>query len=183
MEDHLGFILELLFEALIEIGLSAIVAGMYLPCAISGSQHAAETQRRENIAGENWTRPRLLSVLNSRIPLVHPSKLHGLSLDISPLLAGVAMATVGRGVRRRGRAPVPIESFGRIAFALTVASIRFLMVRACPFSTIAGSSSRMSGGLLFPWTKVRLEIVTPPQKRVREELRVTRKPRCRCASA
>ena len=131
MEDLLGFILELLFEALIEIGLSAIVAGMY-----RAVRHFWITTRRGNptaaavllvIVGLALG---FLSVLIFPHPLVHPSKLHGISLLISPLLAGVAMATVGRGVRRRGRAPVPIESFGfGFAFALAVASIRFLMVR------------------------------------------------------
>jgi hypothetical protein len=56
--------------------------------------------------------------------------MHGISLLISPLLTGLAMATVGRGVRRRGRAPVRIESFGYgFAFAFAFALVRFLMVR------------------------------------------------------
>jgi hypothetical protein len=131
MEDLLGFILELLFEALFEIVLSAIVAGVY-----RSLRHFWITARRGNpiaaavllvIVGLALG---FLSVLIFPHPLVHPSKVHGISLLISPLLAGLAMAAVGRGVRRRGRAPVRIESFGfGFAFAFAVALIRYLMTR------------------------------------------------------
>jgi hypothetical protein len=131
MEDLLGFIFELLFEALFEIVLSAIVAGVY-----RSLRHFWITARRGNplaaaallvIVGLALG---FLSVLIFPHPLVHPPKLHGISLLISPLLAGLAMAAIGRGVRRRGRAPVRIESFGfGFAFAFAVALIRYLMIR------------------------------------------------------
>jgi hypothetical protein len=131
MEDLLGFIFELLCEALFEICLSAIVAGVY-----RSVRHFRVTARRGNpiaaavllvIVGLALG---FLSVLIFPHPLVHPSRLHGISLLISPLLAGLAMAAVGRGVQRRGRAPVRIESFGfGFVFAFAVALIRFLMVR------------------------------------------------------
>lgn len=120
MEDLLGFIFELLFEALFEIVLSAIVAGVY-----RSVRHFRVTARRGNpiVAAVLLVIVGLvlgfLSVLIFPHPLVHPSKVHGISLLISPLVAGIAMAAVGRGVRRRGRAPVQIESFGfGFAFAL-----------------------------------------------------------------
>lgn len=131
MEDFLSFILELLLEALLEFGLSALVAGVY-----RSVRHFWVSARRRNpiaaaallvIVGLALG---LLSVLIFPHPLLHPSKLHGISLLISPLLAGLAMAAVGRGVRRRGRTPVRIESFSYgFAFAFAVALIRFLMVR------------------------------------------------------
>lgn len=131
MDDFLGFILELLLEALLEFGLSALVAGVY-----RSVRHFWVSARRGNpiaaavllvIVGFALG---FLSILIFPHPLVHPSKLHGISLLISPLLAGLAMAAVGRGVRRRGRTPVRIESFGYgFAFAFAVALIRFLMVR------------------------------------------------------
>lgn len=63
-------------------------------------------------------------------PLVHPSRFHGMSLVISPLVAGMVMAQVGRLVRRRGAQPVAIESFGYgFVLALSMAFMRFVMVR------------------------------------------------------
>src|ERR1700735_573290 len=44
--------------------------------------------------------------------LVHPTRLHGISLLISPILTGLLMAQIGRSVRMWGRQPVRIESFG-----------------------------------------------------------------------
>jgi hypothetical protein len=131
MDDFLGFILELLFEALFEIGISAIVAGVY-----RSFRQFRITSRRGNpvaaavllvIVGLGLG---FLSLLIFPHALVHPSRLHWISLLISPLLAGFTMATVGRGVRRRGHVPVRIESFGYgFAFAFAFALIRFLMVR------------------------------------------------------
>ncbi len=132
MEDFLGFVLELLVDALLEFGIGALVAGVYRLVrhiwvkARRGNPVAAATSLV--VAGSALG---LLSVLVFPHPIVHPSKLHGISLLISPLLAGLAMAAVGRGVRRRGRTPVRIESFGYgFAFAFAVALVRFLMVRS-----------------------------------------------------
>jgi hypothetical protein len=131
MDDFLGFILELLLEALLEIGISAIVAGVYR----SFRQFRITARRGNAVAAAVLLvivglALGFLSVLIFPHPLVHPSKLHGISLIFSPLLAGLAMATVGRGVRRRGHVPVRIESFGfGFAFAFALALIRFLMVR------------------------------------------------------
>lgn len=131
MEDFLGFILELLLEALLEFGLSALVAAMY-----RSVRHLWVKARRGSPIAATVLLVIVgfvlgyLSVLLFPHPLVHPSKLHGISLLISPVLAGLAMAAIGRGVRRRGHTPVRIESFGYgFAFAFAVALIRFLMVR------------------------------------------------------
>ena len=59
-------------------------------------------------------------------PLFHPSKLHGISLLLSPLLTGFVMSGLGRTVQRRGRIPARIESFAcGFTFALGMALIRF----------------------------------------------------------
>ena len=131
MEDLLGFIFELLFEALFELFLGVAVAGAY-----RALRHFFVIARRGNpiaatvvliIVGFALG---FLSVLVFPHPLVHPSKLHGISLIISPVITGSAMAAIGRGIRRRGRVPVRIESFGYgFAFAFAFALVRFLLVR------------------------------------------------------
>jgi hypothetical protein len=71
-----------------------------------------------------------LSVLFFPHHLVHPTRLHGISLLISPILTGLLMAQIGRTVRRWGRQPVRIESFGYgFIFALAMALVRFWLVR------------------------------------------------------
>jgi hypothetical protein len=62
--------------------------------------------------------------------LVHPTRVHGISLLISPILTGLLMAQIGRTVRRWGRQSVRIESFGYgFIFALAMALVRFWLVR------------------------------------------------------
>ena len=62
--------------------------------------------------------------------LFHPSRFHGISLLISPLLTGIVMWQVGGILRRREKQTVPIESFGcGFIFALGWALVRFICVR------------------------------------------------------
>ena len=126
----MGFIFELLIEALFEIGISVIVAGVY---------HLFRrfwiTARRGNafiaalvlilIGGALG----FLSALIFPHPVVPASKLHGISPLVSPLITGLAMAAIGDGVRRRGRLPVRIESFAYgFTFAFAFSLIRIFMV-------------------------------------------------------
>jgi hypothetical protein len=63
-------------------------------------------------------------------PLFHPSKFHGISLVISPVITGLVMSRVGIVLRRNGKQAVQIESFGYgFTFALGLAIIRFIFVR------------------------------------------------------
>jgi hypothetical protein len=63
-------------------------------------------------------------------PLFHPSKFHGISLVISPLITGLVMSKVGIILRRSGKQAVRIESFGYgFTFAFGLAIIRFIFVR------------------------------------------------------
>jgi hypothetical protein len=68
-----------------------------------------------------------LSLLFVPHPLVHPSRVPGLSLVISPILTGLGMSLVGSARRKRGKRAMQIESFGYgFAFAFGMALVRFL---------------------------------------------------------
>src|SRR5579859_3829768 len=63
-----------------------------------------------------------VSVLVFPHPIFHPSKFHGMSLVISPLLTGLLMSQIGIARRRKGKDTIRIESFGYgFACALGVA--------------------------------------------------------------
>src|ERR1035437_3456188 len=71
-----------------------------------------------------------LSVVAYPHPLVHPSRLHGVSVIVSPLITGFAMSQLGRLLRNHGRRVMPIETFGfGFVFAFAMALVRFLMLR------------------------------------------------------
>lgn len=62
-------------------------------------------------------------------PLFHPSKIHGVSLIISPVLTGFGMSAFGALLRRRGKKVVQIESFPyAFAFAFGMAVVRLVYV-------------------------------------------------------
>ena len=70
------------------------------------------------------------SVLIFPHPLVHPSKIHGISLIVGPVLAGFAMSRLGRYLRRQGEETIPTESFlFGFMFAFAMAVVRFLFVK------------------------------------------------------
>ena len=71
-----------------------------------------------------------VSVLLFPHPLVHPSKVHGISLVVSPVITGLIMSQIGIVRRRRGGDATRIESFGYgFTFAFGMAIVRFLFVR------------------------------------------------------
>ena len=70
-----------------------------------------------------------LSVTAFPHPLVHPSRMHGLSILLSPFITGLVMSQAGRVLRKQGRKTVPIESFSYgYIFAVAMAVVRFVMV-------------------------------------------------------
>jgi hypothetical protein len=72
-----------------------------------------------------------LSLLLFPFPLVHPSRFPGLSVILSPVLAGLGMSMVGSTLRKRKKKAMRLESFGYgFAFAFGMAVIRFLYIRA-----------------------------------------------------
>jgi hypothetical protein len=72
-----------------------------------------------------------LSLLFFPHPLVHPSRVHGVSLVISPILAGLGMSLAGSRMRKQNKKVMQIESFGYgFAFAFGMALVRFFFTRA-----------------------------------------------------
>ena len=150
MEDLLGFILEFVLEVLIQLVFEEGIAAVSR--AYRREEEAAAVSRvRRRFRFVPFLRATLsrtnppftilkftvfglalgfVSVLVLPHPLAHPSRFHGISLLISPIVTGLIMGLIGRRVRRRGHSPVQIESlaYGFI-FALAFASTRFLMVR------------------------------------------------------
>lgn len=62
-------------------------------------------------------------------PLVHPSRLHGINLLVSPIVTGLVMSLIGSILSRQGKKVVQIESFGYgFAFAFGMALIRYFFV-------------------------------------------------------
>ena len=71
-----------------------------------------------------------LSILLLPHPLVHRSHIPGISLIVSPTLAGLGMAWVGSAQRRRNKKPTQSESFTYgFAFALGMAGVRFFLAK------------------------------------------------------
>ena len=71
-----------------------------------------------------------MSLLIFPHPLVHPSRIPGLSVVISPVLAGLGMSILGSTLRKRNKKTMQIESFGYgFAFALGMALVRFFFVK------------------------------------------------------
>jgi hypothetical protein len=60
----------------------------------------------------------------------HPIGFHGISLLISPIIAGSVLSSVGAAMRRWGKKVTPVETFGYgFAFALGMALVRFLLAQ------------------------------------------------------
>lgn len=71
-----------------------------------------------------------LSVLVFPHPLVQPSRLHGISLVVSPIVTGAIMSLIGSMLRHRGKKVIQLETFGYgFAFAFGMALVRFIFVR------------------------------------------------------
>ena len=71
-----------------------------------------------------------LSLLIFPHPLVHPSRIHGISLLVSPVIAGIVMSMIGSILRERDKKVVRIESFGfGFAFAFGMAVVRFFFAK------------------------------------------------------
>jgi hypothetical protein len=62
--------------------------------------------------------------------LVKPSRIHGISLLVSPVITGLMMWATGAVLRRRGKRVTQLESFGYgFAFAFGMALVRFFFAK------------------------------------------------------
>ena len=62
-------------------------------------------------------------------PIVPPTRLHGISVLISPIITGLVMSLIGSGLSRRGKKTTQIESFGYgFAFAFGMALTRYFFL-------------------------------------------------------
>jgi hypothetical protein len=132
VEDLLLAFLEPLFELLAEF-LLELAFGLFLSFLWRKVRAARWKSRRISLwlilpflgvvgASVGW-----ISILIIPSPIFHPGRVHGLSLIISPLLTGMAMAFIGSNLKRRKEMPASLESFsGGCSFALGMALIRFL---------------------------------------------------------
>jgi hypothetical protein len=120
------FLLEVLFEfageALLDLSLRAI-AGIFEPSRLENPVLASISYTFLGCLAGGF------SLLVFPHPLVHPSRIHGISLLVSPIATGLVMSLIGSALRRRGKKVVQVESFGYgFAFALGMALIRFFFV-------------------------------------------------------
>jgi hypothetical protein len=71
-----------------------------------------------------------LSLLLFPHRLLHPSKIHGISLIVSPLITGLMMSATGAVLRRREKRVTQLEGFGfGFAFAFGMALVRFFFAK------------------------------------------------------
>ena len=122
---------ELLFEVFFELAAAALLD--LLLRAIGSLFNKFETSspvRASSIYALLGALSGVLSVLIFPHPLFHPSRIHGISLLISPVIAGLLMALLGSTLRKRGKKVVRLESFGYgFAFAFGMALIRLIYAR------------------------------------------------------
>src|ERR1700738_1611394 len=113
MEDFfaglLGLIFEILAEALVQIllGVAADVLSRAIRKFFVAARRVGRVLSTLVFAVAGYAAG-FFSIIVFPHPLVHPSHFHGVSLLISPVVTGLAMALIGNVVRRRGRKSVPI---------------------------------------------------------------------------
>jgi len=134
MEDLLGVLIELLVGALFEIALEVLFGEGFAFI----SRALPRREKEANRLGPDYAAAifALLGTLAGGIsvflfphPLFHRTRLHGISLILSPLATGYVLSRVGRARSSRGKDTARIESFWYgFTFALLMAVVRFLFV-------------------------------------------------------
>jgi hypothetical protein len=127
----LASILELLSEVLVQVCLEFLAS---LLVRAGGKVISSPAYQERSFTGFLFAvfgaAAGLVSVAIFPHPLVHPSKLHGISLLISPVITGLVMLGAGRLELRFGRKPTQIETFWiGFLFAFAIALVRFVLVK------------------------------------------------------
>ena len=133
----LGAIAEFLLEAFLELIAAAILdlASRVLVGPFKGVAEAVKDNRVLISIGYA-----LLGTLAGSLSLLilphalfhreHPTRFHGISLLVSPIVAGFVLSAVGGILRRLGKKVTSVETFGYgFAFALGMAIIRFFFTK------------------------------------------------------
>jgi hypothetical protein len=135
MEELLFAILEMLFEIFLEAAFE-FAAEFIGALILRGVASVFDTSEFKNpvlgFIGYFFlgTVSGVLSLLFFPHPLVHRSRVPGLSVIVSPVLAGLGMSILGSSVRKRNRKTIQIESFGYgFAFAFGMALVRFIFAK------------------------------------------------------
>lgn len=125
------FLLELLFELLLET-----IAEFSLSVGIDAASRSVKVAREANPIGIAIGLCLLGAMMSVLFTLVFPSrifpptKVHGLSLWLSPLLSGGALHLYGLWRQSKGHKPTPLASFwGGFAFALSLSLPRYFLVQ------------------------------------------------------
>jgi hypothetical protein len=133
--ELLGWLLEPIFQAILEAFLEYVI-GALVDVILRGTKEAFKTTAIENpvlaCVGYVFLGAVLggLSLLVFPHPLVHPSRIHGINVIVSPVIAGVMMSLTGAILRRREKRTTRLESFGYgFALAFGVVLVRFLFTK------------------------------------------------------
>jgi len=133
----LGAIAEFLLEAFLELIAAAILdlasrvlLGLFTSLAEAVKDNRALTGFMYALLGVLAGALSLLVLPHPLIHREHPIRFHGISLLISPIIAGLVLSSVGAVMRRWGKKVTPVETFGYgFAFALGMALIRFFFAK------------------------------------------------------
>lgn len=121
-EIFLEALFAVIWEAILDLAQRAI-AEVFKPFGIASPQLAFVGYLLLGAIAGAW------SFLIYPHHLVHPSRFHGISLLVSPIITGLVMSLIGSILRRQGKRVVQIESFSYgFAFAFGMALIRYFFV-------------------------------------------------------
>lgn len=133
------FLIELLVQLFLEVFLEAaieIVGEAILVFVLTATTEALGPSelRRPVWAGVGYVLLGAtvggLSLIWFPFPLVHPSRFHGISLIVSPVLTGSLMALLGSILRKYDMRTVNLETFSYgFLFAFGMTLVRFLFAR------------------------------------------------------
>ena len=128
LELLLGFLVEIFLEFVVEVVAEAVF--VFLLTAIAEALGPPES-RSPFMGGLGYlllgATTGGLSLLWFPFPLVQPSRFHGISLLVSPLLTGFLMAVLGSTLRKYNKRTVNLETFSYgFVFAFGMTLVRFL---------------------------------------------------------